>query len=46
MNVWIATEVPDKRRTFQSPVVPEIVFSQVTFLIESQVAGVETSLNL
>ena len=46
MDVWRATEVPDERRPFQSPVVPHAIVADIAVRVESQTALVETTLPL
>src|SRR5207248_7376948 len=46
MNVRCAAEIPDESRTFQSPVVPFAVITQIAFLIKCQAAAIETALFL
>src|SRR5947209_6416454 len=46
VNVGRAAEVPDERRSFEPPAVPDLVVAQVAFLVEGQRAPVETALGL
>ena len=45
MDMRLAAEVPDERRTFQTPVVPDSVFAKVTFLVKGESAGIQTALD-
>src|SRR5262245_38647879 len=46
VDVRLAAEVPDKRRAFQSPVVPFAVVTDVAFLVEGQAAFIDAALLL
>ena len=45
VDMGLAAEVPDKRRAFEAPVVPDAVVANVPLFVKSQMAGVEASLD-
>ncbi len=46
MYVRSATEIPDERRAFQSPAIPDAVVADVAIAVEGQRASVEPALRL
>src|SRR5579871_4486797 len=43
VNVRAAAEIPDERRPFQSPVVPDAVVADARVLVEGQAAVIQTA---
>ena len=46
VHMWGAAEIPDKRRAFESPVVPNAVVAEIALLVKSQAACVQAALDL
>src|SRR5262249_11462982 len=44
VDVRLAPEIPDERRTFQTPVVPFAVVADIAFLVEGQAARIQAAL--